>query len=104
MGFKQYFLNTFNCVVVIDGIEYTDEKIQIDYHCGSDKKYYYKIISDNQFITDLFGCKYIEGVKGFKQHIISRKNYHLIYKEKISQLEIITWDNSLFVHSKLVDL
>jgi hypothetical protein len=64
MKLKQNFLNTFYCNCVIEGIEYLDVILTIDYHIGSDKKYFYKITSSDKFIQDFFGTKCIEGVKG----------------------------------------
>lgn len=101
MKLKQNFFNQFNCIYVIDNNEYIDEQLIIYYHIGSDNKYYYKITSTNNFIQDFFGSKYIEGVKGFGQHIISNNKYHLIYKEKSSILEVITRNNSVFIFGKL---
>lgn len=101
MKLKQNFSNEFNCNVVIDNNEYFDEKLIIHYHISSDKKYFYKITSSNDFIQNFFGSKCIEGVKGFGQHIISNDKYHLIYKEKSSKLEVITKNNCLFIDGKL---
>ena len=82
---------------LFEGIEYLDVKLEIDYHIGSNKKYFYKITSTNKFIQDFFGSKYIEGVKGFGQHIISGDKYHLIYNEKSSKLEVIITNNYVFL-------
>jgi hypothetical protein len=101
MKLKQNFSNLFDCVCVINGIEYLDVQIDISYHIGSDKKYFYKITSTDEFIQDFFGIKCIEGVKGFGQHIVSNDKYHLIYKEKSSKLEVITTNNSVFIDGKL---
>jgi hypothetical protein len=103
MKLKQNFSNVFVCVCVIDGIEYLNVQIEIKYHIGSDKKYFYKITSPNELVRDFFGSKCIEGVKGFGQHIISNDKYHLIYKEKSSRLEVITTNNSVFIDGKLVN-
>ena len=97
MKLKQNFSNLFNCVCVIDGIEYLNVLISISYNIGSDKKYFYKITSSDEFIQDFFGTTCIEGIKGFGQHIISNDKYHLIYKEKSSKLEVITTNNSVFI-------
>ena len=104
MKLKQDFSNEFECVAVIDGIEYLNQKISIDYHIGSDKKYFYKITSSNDQIQDFFGSSCIEGVKGFGQHIISNDKYHMIYKEKSSKLEVITTNNSVFIDGKLITI
>lgn len=101
MKLKQNFLNDFNCIFVINNEEFLDQQLQIYYYIDSKNKYFYKINSTNIFIQNFFGSKYIEGVKGFNQHIISNNNYQLIYKEKLSQLEVITWNNSLFIHGIL---
>lgn len=102
MKLKQNFLNVFECIGVINGVEYLNELLIINYHIGSNKKYFYKITSTNNFIQDFFGLKYIEGVKGFGQHIISNDKYHMIYKEKSSKLEVITRNNSVFIDGKLL--
>lgn len=102
MKIKQNFANKFNCTFVIDNIDYLNQELIIDYHIGSDKKYYYKITSSNDIIQDFFGSKYIQGVKGFSQHVISGSKYHLVYKEKNSQLEVITWNNSVCIYGKLL--
>lgn len=102
MKLKQNFSNSFICVFVINNVEYLDQLLYIDYHISSDKKYFYKISSNNNYINDFFTDKFIKGVKGFGQHIVSTDNYYLVYKEKLSQIEIITRDNSLFVYGKLL--
>lgn len=100
MKLKQNFSNEFICIGVIDDVEYLNVIISIDYYIDSDKKYFYKITSSNNFLQDFFGVKYIEGVKGFGQHIISNDKFHLSYKEKSSKLEVITRNNSVFIDGK----
>lgn len=102
MKLKQNFSNTFICVFVINNVEYLDELLYIDYYISSDKKYFYKISSNNNYINNFFDNKFIQGVKGFGQHIVSNDNYYLTYKEKLSQVEIITINNELFIHGKLL--
>ncbi len=95
--------NFFNVSVVIDLVEYSNQVVQIDYYFTKNKKYFYKIYSPNETLieNDFFSSDYVEGVKGFGQHIVSNKSFHLIYKEKSNSLELITWNNSVFVNGKL---
>lgn len=103
MKLRQNFLNQFDCVLIIDGVEYLDEQLTINYHISLNKKYFYKITSTNDFVQDFFSSKYIEGVKGFGQHIILNNKYYLVYKEKTSKLEVITQDNSLFINGIIIN-
>ena len=54
------------------------------------------------WLNDNFGNKWIEGVKGFGKHIITNDKYHMVFYEKKNLLELITFDNSLFVVGKLL--
>lgn len=106
MKLKQNHKNIFNVIIVVNDLEYLEKNIIIEHIIGSDKKYYYKIIcpnSENFLPKYFFSDNYLEGVKGFGQHIISNNNFHMIYKEKQNQLELITKNNSVFIHGKLIE-
>lgn len=104
---KKNTLNLFNIVITIDDEEYNNQKLFIDLVVNEKKKYYYRINikTENEelkYLENYFGDNWIEGVKGFGKHIISDNKYHLIYYEKKNTLELITFDNSLFIFGKLI--
>ena len=105
---KKDFLNKFDVIITFNGEEYQDQKVFIEYKIDGKKKYHYKITiqTDNEnliSIANYFGDEYIEGVKGFGKHIISDNRFHLVYYDKKKILELITYDNSLFMNGKLLD-
>lgn len=105
---KKNFLNEFNVVITLNGEEYQKQKVFIEYKIDGKKKYHYKISvqaddEDLSSINNYFGDGYIEGVKGFGKHIISDNKYYLVYYDKKNTLELITYDNSLFMNGKLLD-
>lgn len=105
---KKNFLNEFVVAIILDGEEYLNQKVFIEYMIDCKKKYYYKIIlqTDNEDLTGIdnyFGDKYIEGVKGFGKHIISDNRFFLVYYDKKNTLELITYNNSLFMNGKLIN-
>ena len=95
--------NFFDVTIIIDNLEYLSQTIQIDYYYTKNKKYFYKIYSPNEILINrnFFQSDFVEGVRGFGQHIVSNKSFHLVYKEKSNSLEIITWNNSIFVNGIL---
>ncbi len=101
MKLEKNIKNIFNCTIIKNNIEFVNKQISIEYFITKDKKYYYKIISD-ECLENFFTSKYVEGVKGFGQHVISNDIFHLSYKEKNSQLELITWNNSVFIYGILL--
>ena len=66
------------------------------------KKLYYSLIFNNEEINKNFNFYKLEGVNGFKQHIISNNVFTIIYKEKYNILEITTFNNKLFIYGKLI--
>lgn len=105
---KKNFLNEFNVAITLNDEEYQNQRVFIEYKIDSKKKYHYKISlqTDNEdlsFIDNYFGDEYIEGVKGFGKHIISNNRFYLVYYDKKKILELITYDNSLFMNKKLLD-
>lgn len=99
-------LNLFNISIIIGNKEYSNQKLVIEFLVDK-KKYYYKINieTDNEelkYLENYFGNDWIEGVKGFGKHIISNDKYHLVYYEKKNILELITFDNSLFILGNLI--
>lgn len=106
---KKNLQNEFNVSIILNGEEYTDQKIFIEYIIDNKKKQFYKISikTDLQELKDLnnfFGDDWIEGVKGFGKHIISDNKYHMVYYEKKNLLELITFDNSMFFNGKLLKI
>ncbi len=104
---KKNLLNEFNVTIVFNNIEYLNQKIFIEFIVGSDKKYYYKIItnfdnSDLEYLKNYFLDEFIEGVKGFGKHIISNEKFNLVLNDKKKILELITFDNSLFINGILL--
>ena len=95
--------NLFNVTIIIDSIEYLNQTIQIDYYYTKNKKYFYKIYSPNEILIkrQFFNTDYVEGVKGFGQHIVSNKLFHLVFKEKTNSFELITWNNTVFINGLL---
>lgn len=109
MTLKKNVLNKFNVSIIIDGDEYPNQTFFIEYFTDTKQKFYYKIIyhTDDinlKWLEKYFvpNSKYIEGVKGFQTHIIGNNNFYLVYCEKRNSLELITYDNSLFMIGKLV--
>lgn len=105
---KKNTLNLFNISIIIEDEEYREQKLFIQLIVDKKKKYYYKIhIETNQeelkYLENYFGNNWIEGVKGFRKHIISDNKYYLVYHEKKNLLEFITFDNSLFMNGKLIN-
>ena len=105
---KKNFSNKFNIIITFNGKEYQDQIVFIEYKIDSKKKYYYKInlqTSDKDLnnIDNYFGDGYIEGVKGFGKHIISNNRFYLVYCNKKKILELITYDNSMFMNGMLLD-
>jgi hypothetical protein len=104
MKLIQNYPNNFDCKIIIDGIEFSNQTITIYFYIGKNKNYYYKIFFNKQFLEYLqnyFSDEYIEGVKGFGQHIILNDKFNLTFKEKSNQLEFITYDNHIFIHGYL---
>ena len=100
---KQNCKNIFDIDISIGGESIQNPIFSIDYVISSDKKFYYKISCDNiQCGENLFDKDYVEGVRGFKQHIVSNEKFHMVFNEKNNRLELITWNNSIFVYGKLV--
>lgn len=77
-------------------------KFGIEISISKNKKYFYKFHCSDNDIQDFFTTEWVDGIKGFKQHFVSNNKYHMIFNEQKNILEIITWDNTLFVHGKLV--
>lgn len=105
---KKNFLNEFNVIITLNGEEYKDQKVFIEYKIDDKKKYHYKISlqTDDKnlhIVNNYFGDGYIEGVKGFGKHIISNNKFHLVYYDKKKSLELITYSNSLFMNGMLLD-
>lgn len=105
---KKNFLNEFNVAITLNGKEYQNQKVFIEYKIDCKKKYYYKISlqidnGDLHCIDNYFGNEYIEGVKGFGKHIISDNKFYLVYYDKKNLLELITYDNSLFMNGMLLN-
>ena len=104
---KKDFLNEFDVDITLNGELYLHQKVFIEYTIDRKKKYHYKIIiqvdNDNlSSIINYFGDEYIEGVKGFGKHIISDNRFNLVYYDKKKTLELITFNNSLFINGKLI--
>jgi len=104
---EKNILNEFDVTIVLDNMEYLNQKIFVEYIVDNKKKSYYKIIfnySDENLINlkKYFSNEFVEGVKGFGKHIISNDVFHLILNVKTKSFELITWDNSLFINGKLV--
>lgn len=105
---KKNFLNEFNVAIILNGEEYRDQKVFIQYIIDCKKKYHYKIIIKTNCeelyeLIDYFGDEYIEGVKGFGKHIISDNRFYLVYYDKKNIFELITYDNSLFINGILLN-
>lgn len=105
---KKNFLNEFNVAITLNGDEYRDQKVFIQYIIDSKKKYQYKIIIETNCeelfeLNNYFGDEYIEGVKGFGKHIISDNRFYLVYYDKKNILELITYNNSLFMNGILLN-
>lgn len=96
--------NFFDVTIIINEFQYNNQSIQIEYFITKNKNYYYKIYSPNEILitNNFFDIDYIEGIKGFKQHIISNKKFHLTYNEKSDKLELITWNNSIFINGNMI--
>lgn len=104
---KKNTQNEFNVSIILDNVEYNDQKIIIEYIVDNKKKQFYKIsiktdLEELDSLKNYFGDEWIEGVKGFGKHIISNNKYHMVYYEKKNLLELITFDNSLFFNGKLM--
>jgi hypothetical protein len=100
-------LNEFIVGITLNGEEYPDQKVFIEYKIDCKKNYHYKITletnnEDLNSIVNYFGDEYIEGVKGFGKHIISDNRFYLVYYDKKKILELITFDNSLFMNGNLI--
>lgn len=104
---KKNIFNEFDVDIILNGEEYKNQKVLIEYKIDNKKKYYYKIniqiyYDELSIINNYFNNEYIEGIKGFGKHIISNKKYYLVYYEKKKILELITFDNTLFMNGKLI--
>lgn len=75
----------FNVKIIIKDEEYINQKLII------------KLVINNKKI---FWDDWIEGVKEFCKYIISNKKYHMVYCEEKNILELITFDNSLFIEKQ----
>ena len=106
---KKNLQNEFNVSIILNGEEYQDQKVFIQYKIDSKKKQFYKIkIKTNseelECLENYFGDDWIEGVKGFGKHILSDNKYHMVYYEKKYILELITYDNSMFFNGILIKI
>jgi len=94
--------NIFNVTIIIDSIDYKNYKLEITYKIDSKKNYYYLIKTNCEHLENFFSQDYVEGVKGFGQHIVSNEKFNLIYKEKTNKVELVTWNNSVFIDGYLI--
>ncbi len=106
---KKNLQNEFNVSIILNDVEYIDQKIFIEYDVNNKKKQFYKIyiktdIEELECLENYFGDDWIEGVKGFGKHIISDNKYHMVYYEKKNLLELITYDNSMFFNGNLIKI
>lgn len=104
---KKNLQNEFKVGITLNGVEYPDQKVFIEYTVDQKKKYFYKIYVETNFeelkhLENYFGSNWIEGVKGFGKHIISNNFYYLVYYDKKNSLELITYDNSMFFNGNLI--
>ncbi len=104
---KKNVLNEFVATVVLNKIEYLNQKIFVEYFIDNKNKYYYKITtkfdnSELDCIEEYLGKEFIEGVKGFGKHIISNEKIYLVINDKKKSFELVTYDNSLFVNGYLI--
>lgn len=93
--------NIFNVTIIINNINYLNHKLEIIYKIDNTNKYYYLIKTDCEHLSDFFDMNFVEGVKGFGQHIVSNEKFNLIYKEKTNTIQVITWDNTVFINGYL---
>ncbi len=90
--------NYFTVSIVIGEQLIIDSEFSITYFIDNKKKYLYLIQTNCEQIKYLFPNDYLKGDKGFGQHIIGNEKFYLVYKEKNSIIELITFDNSIFIN------
>lgn len=95
---KKNFQNNFNVSIIIGNEIIENSNLSIDYYIYKKKKYFYLIKTDCVQLKNMFPIDFIEGIKGFGQHIITYNNFYLVYKVKLSRLELITYDNTIFIN------
>lgn len=102
MKLKQNVPNIFNVKVIKNNEELQDVIMTINYYVGEKHTHFYKIDCD-ECGTNFFSQEFEEGAFGFSQHIISNEKYHIVFKEKHNLIELITWNNSVFVFGKMLE-
>jgi hypothetical protein len=85
----------------LNDIDIINESVNVSFE-NINNKFYYTLKFSNDNLNNFYDFNKLEGIKGFKQHIISNDIFNIVIKEKYNSLEITTFNNKLFIYGKLI--